>query len=402
MSELRIEAKLGKIAKSSRYYIIGNVWRGLKKERIEISTRTDDVGIAQAALNSWVEEVRADHEKQKKRQALRDAGVHDDRYEVTLADAAKLYIKQRAEDGKPITDGHEINNLERLVEMYGDELVYNIQPERAIRMARRLKPNAAAATRKRHGTSLIRRLYNAAAVEHAGFEARTFKHDKFTTPERPRADKDWLANFMTLTDEWSPRRRPKWVQRRQKYDLSVPVWRMLIKTTAMFLATTGARIGEMAHINWRDVDWQNNRIFIAGENRKNGQDAYKLLTPALVASLSVLARNMPSEPHLRVFPFFKQGRDACQPMNKRIKEICGDKLPVLTTHELGGHTAVSVLKEQGLSDRQVAHIVDKDESTIRLYGQLSQKESLDAVNHAFGDFFPQFSAEIPQNGGSGR
>ena len=395
MSELRIECQLGRIKKSPRWYILGEVWRGRQREKIEISTRTTDLNIASQALTAWAEEVAADYEKQKQKTMLRAAGVNDERYEVTLSEAIDIYMQQRIEDGKDFKRRHEVTQLDRMRKMYGHEIVFNIEPERAVRMAKRLYPNASAATRRRYGTATIAALYNAVAAEYPGFPAKKWRHEKMARNRRPSASREWVAKFMELTDHWTPPIKPTWTDRRQHYNFTTEQWRMLMKTTTLFLFTTGARIGEMAEITWRDVDFENRRVNVSGEFRKNGKDHEKILTPQLVAALSTLAQNTPSDPHLRVFPFLKV-HDASKALNKRIKQICGDELTPLTSHSLGGHGAVAQLAGAGLTNRQISEIVGKSESTINLYGELSEKENEAVVNRTFGEIFPHSSPVFPE------
>ena len=94
--------------------------------------------------------------------------------------------------------------------------------------------------------------------------------------------------------------------------------------------------------------------------------------------------------HWSVFPFLHANSPA-KSINKRIRQICGDRLPVLTSHEIGGHGCVSALFEAGLTPRAIAELVGRDEGTTSHYGNTTEQAKIETLDRVFGENCTHFA-----------
>ena len=166
------------------------------------------------------------------------------------------------------------------------------------------------------------------------------------------------------------------------YDLDANTWRVMLKASVLFLFTTASRIGETSKLKWGDVDFASRRATMLAENRKYAQTVHKMLSGDMLAALQNLKALIPSLDDLPVFPFLANTGPA-KSFNKRVKQVCGDELEVLTSHEIGSHGCITMLIEAGLSNREIAEIVGKDEKTISLYGATTDKVKLNTIDRVF-------------------
>lgn len=389
MYDVQIDVDLKKPRQRKNYYIVGKIQRGNRRFSVSESTRTSDLAAAASYLAAWAEDQKAQHAENKRADTLRKAGVDDARATITVRDAIAYYHERRAKMGKPITVKFEADNLWRFEQKYGARLIYDISPEMAEDIAAEFLPDVTAATRRRYGTSLIAALYNAVARKHTSFEKRTWQHERSITERRPAASAEWVNEFLSLANQWQPTLQ-RFQIGRVYYDPDPHAWRVMVKTAVMFLFTTASRIGETSKIKWGDVDFSNRRLVIHAANRKYQQSVHKMLTADVVAALQTLATLIPSHPDLLVFPFL-HAHSPAKSINKRIRQICGDRLPVLTSHEIGGHGCVSALLEAGLTPRAIAELVGKDEGTISHYGNTTDRVKIETVDRVFGENCTHFA-----------
>ena len=363
------------------YYIVGAIYRDGRKIRdVEQSTGAATHGDAAAYLARWIKDQERDHQAAKESAQKVALGAHNAQATVTVRDAVALY-RARREQERPMRDKFERMNLSRFEDEYGDLLIYEITPARALTLAREFLPHAGAAGHRRYGTALISALYNAAAEQYTSFEARVYKHDRGPVRRRPAANAEWVADFLALTNNWQPMLH-RFQVGRVVYDLDANTWRVMLKASVLFLFTTASRIGETSKLKWGDVDFASRRATMLAENRKYAQTVHKMLSGDMLAALQNLKALIPSLDDLPVFPFLANTGPA-KSFNKRVKQVCGDELEVLTSHEIGSHGCITMLIEAGLSNREIAEIVGKDEKTISLYGATTDKVKLNTIDRVF-------------------
>ena len=387
---LKFETKLGYRQGRSSIHILGVVISEFGRQTLRKSLHTDDMKLAQERYEMWQEKYRADYRERQRKEVLRASGYdeNDGRLSCTFAHAADLYEQQRNARGKQLRPD-EAKNLQRWVEAHGEKLMYNITPDIAYQMAVEMFPYASdsgratgrAGGRKRFGTSLISAVYNSAARVYTGFEKRTWQHEPPTKKVRPRATREWISEFLALADEWQPATAPFQVDHR-RYQLDATGWRTMVKACTVFLLTTGTRIAETGHIRWKNVDLENRIITVPGEHRKNGLSHEKMLTPDIADALRVLHSIVPNLPDQFVFPYLGTA-SACKNFNRRTDDIIAGKLPRLTSHEIGGHGCITLLLEDGLTDREISEITGKSIETIRIYGSATRKVKSERVAGVF-------------------
>lgn len=241
---------------SAVWYISGT----LNGTRIRESTDTSKRESAEETLNNRERE-------------LRRAAIYGPSVVKTWADAVLRYEETRSP-----TAG-QAALLKRITRHFGPGvLLKDIDQDRVDAAIRVLcAPDAAAGTKLRNVISPIRAVLGVAA-RRGWCQVPTFE-----TPEGAGGGKRtrWLtpAEFIALRDEAAPHLRP----------------------LVVFLACTGARLGEALGLDWADVDLTHGRATLRDVKSKHGtvRDRILDLPPAAVAAMAVMI--YPAlDPHGRV------------------------------------------------------------------------------------------------------
>jgi len=225
--------KLVRRPKSPHWIIRGTI-RGI---RVEESTGTSDKRIA--------EEIRAKREAE-----LLAQSVYGRRATATFAEAALSYLEQ----------GGASRFLEPIIRHFGTSPLAQIDQDAIDKGARKLFPNATAATRNRQfytPTSAV--LHHAAR---RGWCSRPII-------ERPEAGSE----------------RVRWLSL-EEADRLIENAADHLQPLLIFLFYTGARMGEALWLDWRNVDLQ--RAHVAFEKTKNGEPRGVPLHPRVIAALANL------------------------------------------------------------------------------------------------------------------
>ena len=379
---LKFQTKLGHYQDRTNWYIMGKVSSELGTRRVRVSTDTTDLKTAEEIHTNWQERERADYRERQRKEVLRASGYNEDdgRLTITVTRAAEIYERQRNAKGKPFKSQCK-NDVQKWVDAHGDRLIYNITPDIAYQLALEMFPNRPG-RQKRSGTSLISALYNSVARVHTGFEKRTWIHERKTGKQRDHADRDWINQFLALADAWTGMPTKFQVDHRC-YQLDPEDYKYMVITATVFLFTTATRITEAGSIKWKHVDFDRRVISVPGQNRKIEKDHDKMLTPDMAASLRYLYSVVPNKPEHYVFPYIGE-KSASKNFNRTVDRISSGKLPRLTSHEIGSHGCISILIDEGLTDREISEITGKSVETIKIYGAATRTVKAKKVDGVFG------------------
>lgn len=274
-----------------RLFKRGDIWHysfTVDAKRYRKSAETPDKRLA--------EDIAHKHEAR-----IRRAAVHGPEAVLTFADALSLYVDE----------GHDTRFLAPLLDHFGNTLVARITPPMLRDAAMQIYPRAAAATRNRQVITPARAVINAAA-ERGLCPPLKVKLFKTTTVKRPAGTREWIAALgAAATADGKPE----------------------LAACALFIFTTGARIGQAINLTWNEVSLSDGVAIL--NSRKTGPDGPEIksreasLVPALVAAIASFE---PRHPRL-VFGF------ACrQTFYKQWERVVGlSGLPRLTSHEAGRH-----------------------------------------------------------------
>lgn len=225
--------KLVRRPKSPNWIIRGTI-RGI---RIEESTGTSERRIA--------EEIRAKREAE-----LLAQSVYGRRATATFAEAALSYLE----------NGGSKRFLQPVIKHFGTTPLAQIDQDAIDRGARKLFPNATAATRNRQ-------FYTpASAVLHHAARRGWCSLPVIERPEAPPERVRWLTI--------------------EEADRLIEASSEHLRPLLIFLFYTGARAGEALWLDWRDVDLS--RAHVAFPKTKNGEARGVPLHPRVVAELANL------------------------------------------------------------------------------------------------------------------
>jgi integrase len=216
---------------------------------------------------------------------------------LTFGEAAALYMEA----------GKSRRFLAPLLHRLAVMCVADIAPALIRRLAGDLYPDAGPATRNRQAIGPAQAVINHAAG--LGLcQAIRVRRFAVTSVERPAGDWNWALAFARAANG---------------------LGRPALGALAVFLFTTGARIGQACALRWRGVDLARAEATIAAAKRRPSRLAH--LVPEAVAAIASIPGDR--DPDERVFGFVS--RHAVQkPWAKAVKAA---DLPWLTTHEAGRH-----------------------------------------------------------------
>ena len=147
----------------------------------------------------------------------------------------------------------------------------------------------------------------------------------------------------------------------------------------MLAVETGMRQGEIQALQWKDVDFERNTVFIKDRKHPSEKLGNNQIIPVSNKALEVLKKWVPVESKRTgaVFPGVKLAQSISDRFVK-VREEAG--LPELHFHDLR-HEAVSRFFEKGLQIQEVARISGhKDWKQLLRYTQLNASSLVDKLN----------------------
>jgi len=175
-------------------------------------------------------------------------------------------------------------------------------------------------------------------------------------------------------------------------------WRSLV----LFGFYTGARLGDLARLTWQNLDLSQSELRFA--NRKTGRQIVMPLTDTLLEHINQLpAGDDPKQPiHPRAFDIVTRHGQASALSNQFVDILADGGLVEARSHEVEDdkrkgraarrnvseisfhslrHTAVSLLKNAGVSDAIAQDLVGHESAEVsRLYTHIDDKAKRNAVN----------------------
>lgn len=231
----------------------------------------------------------------KREWECRRAAVHGSEIIMTFGQAVDLYTRDNSKDSRfilPIYDKWKNMKLK------------DITPEDIRKLAVELYPKCKPATQNRQVITPTQAIINFAADQ--GFASpirvRRFKTQKV---HREAGSFEWVMAFLKAA-----------TSEREK-DLAA---------MALFMFTTGTRVGNAVTLKWEDVDLQKGEAFLP--QTKNGESHTAVLPPITIAALANLSKD-----RAKVFGY--SSRWVVYKPWKAICEAAGIKY--LTPHEAGRH-----------------------------------------------------------------
>jgi integrase len=227
--------------RKSPYWIIRGTVRGI---RVEESSGTSDKRVA--------EEIRAKREAE-----ILDQSVYGRRATVTFAEAALSYQE----------NGGNKRFLEKVIRHFGTTPLGKIDQDAIDEGARKVYPNASAATRDRQFYTPT-----SAVLKHA-------------------AKRGWCAHIVMERPKKQPG-RIVWITPEQAERL-IAACNEYLRVLVIFLLYTGARIGEALWLDWHDVDLTRGHVTFPvdssdGRRTKNNEPRGVPLHPRVRAALANL------------------------------------------------------------------------------------------------------------------
>jgi hypothetical protein len=326
-----------------------NWWYGFTvpgRERVRRSSGTPVKAIARRLADN-------EEEKEWERRADGDAVA------LTFYEAAMIY-KQA---GKPA------DHLPRLIRHFKETRVGMIKPGDIQQAARILYPGLSPATWNRQAIVPARAVINhAAELGMCGhMKVRLFRH---SSPVRRAVDGDWLSRFREHAPEH-------------------------LGTLALFMACTGARIGQAIKITWDKMSLSDGEATIPPAKGYPERVAY--LPAELVASLA----NIRSRVHrLRrhrgrelVFGLtsrssvYRQWRAACAKAG----------IPYVPTHQAGRHTFFTeMIVRNGIDPKTAGDLGGCASPALLLKTYSHPEEPRKVINRVFGTFQAQAGQKSPE------
>ena len=224
----------------------------------------------------------------------RRASVHGTEVVMTFGQAVDLY-----------TQGHKDTRfILPIYDKWRNRKIKEIKPEEIRQLARELHPKCKPSTWNRQVVSPVQAIINYAADQGYGtpIRVRRFKTQKV---HRNAGSFEWIMAFLKAASS-----------DREK-DLAA---------MALFMFTTGTRVGNAVTLKWADVDLNKGEAFFL--HTKNGDSHTAVLPSITIAALA----NLPQD-RRKVFGY--SGRWAVYKPWKKICERAG--IEYLTPHEAGRH-----------------------------------------------------------------
>lgn len=242
--------------------------------------------------------------------------------------------------------------LTPLFEKWEHRLVRDIKPGNVQDLARQLYPNAGPATRNRQVISPVQAIINHSAKRG---QCAPIRVERFFVPKhQPKvATLEWLERFMRAS---SPH----------------------LAALALFMAMTGARIGEAVRLDWDDVDLSGASALL--RVTKNGDPRKAELPPPLLVTLA----NLPLR-RGRVFRYASRDgvSDPWRAAEKRAK------LEHIPPHDAGRRLFATTMLRAGIDVVTIAKAGGWKSPRMVLDVYAQPGDTREAVNRVFGRFESQ-------------
>lgn len=282
---------------------------------------------------------------------------------LTFAEAVMLYE----------ADGKHSDFLDALVGHFKNATVASIKPGVIRRAAKALYPGRSPATWNRNGIVPARAVINHCAELELcpHIKVKMFKE---SPPVRRAANSDWLEKFMAHAP-------PN------------------LAALALFMSTTGARVGQAIAMNWDAINLQEATAVVPAAKGFPERLAY--LTPPVVAALAnITGHKARLKRHRRLNLVFGL---VTRQVYRRWNKVCGDAgIAYLPTHQSGRHTFFTETIVRNKVDAKSAAQLGGSASPALLFRVYSHPENPDRViNDVFGTFGAQraqsASTDAPKN-----
>jgi integrase len=294
--------------------------------RIRESTGTDQRRVA--------EEVRAKREAELIREHHFGAGQ-----KITIGQAVHVYLDA----------GHSGRFLTPIIEAIGERRIADLTPGEIRDLAVRLYPEAKASTRNRQVIAPVVAVVNCAADRGLcqPLRVKRFKEAKVQTTS---VDRDWIDTFRAAaSNDW-------------------------IRALALFMFTSGARLGEALSLTPSDVDLRGRAARV--RRTKNGDPHDYLLTPEMAEELAGL------EPRYgRVFGYTQRRH-----LYAAWRESCAKSgLPYVPPHQAGRHSFATEMIVRAKQDVATTAALGNWKSTRMLLENYAHAERLrETSDRVFG------------------
>lgn len=272
---------------------------------------------------------------------------------LTFAEAVMFYE----------AEGKQSDFLAPLVAHFKNATIASLKPGTIRSAARALYPGLSPATWNRNGIVPARAVINHCAelglCSH--IKVKMFKE---SPPVRRAANSDWLSAFMAHAPA-------------------------NLAALALFMSTTGARIGQAIQITWDHVNLQNAEVVIPAA--KGFPERIAHLPPAVVAALANITDHKARlKKHRRLNLVFGL---VTRQVYRRWGKVCTDaKIPYLPTHQSGRHTFFTETIVRNKVDAKSAAQLGGSASPALLFKTYAHPENPERV---INDVFGTFGAQSP-------
>jgi integrase len=269
-------------------------------------------GVRRRESTGQTREDRAKQWAAKREWELEQEAVFGTEAVLTFGAALSMYM-----DG-----GGEERFLLPLLEEWKRRLVKDIKPGDVIDLANRLYPQASAATKNRQVitpvVAIIR--FNAERGRCAPILVRRFETKKIV--RRKTATWEWVKALAAVA-------KPK------------------VTALVLFLASTGARIGDALALDLGDVDYDGSTALL--RDTKNGEDRLVTLLPVVREAI----RSIPRAPKdTRAFPFHDRSD-----VRRQIKTACKKAgIDTIPSHGIGRRLFATTLNRKGIDPKTAAKL----------------------------------------------
>lgn len=246
--------------------------------------------------------------------------------------------------------GGEQRFLLPLLDEWERKLMKDIHPGDVVDLANRLYPKAGGATKNRQVITPVLAIFRHAAERGKCSPIVVERFETKKVVRRRTASWEWIEKFTAVA-------RPK------------------LSALVLFLATTGARVGDALALEWADVALEEGTALL--RDTKNGEDRLVALFPIVREALRALPRRAGQK---RVFSFYDRS-DALRQVRTACKKAGIEYIP---THGFGRRLFATSMNRAGINAKTAA--AAGGWKSVRMYLEVYAQpdDAKDAVEKAIG------------------
>lgn len=251
--------------------------------------------------------------------------------------------------------GGEGRFLPPLLRHFRGRPVASIKPGEIVQAAIHLYPNASAATRNRQVITPMRAVINHAASLGwcAPVRIRRFPE---APVQRTAVTREWIDRFIAAAMAEGTRRKPN-------------PW---LAALALFMFTTGARIGEALALTWADIDLHARRARIR-MSKLGGEERTVALTTEMVVMLANLPRTPTVFRYASRHSVIKSWRSTCSRAG----------IEYVPPHQAGRHSFATALNRAGVDPRTAMEAGGWKSARLYLERYVHTDDNLDRIAAVF-------------------